>query len=139
MRTLLLALLAATTALLTGAGCAHRTRPTSGVGSRQDFVVYVVNKSGTQSVPVTIYVDGVRVEDRIYAPFASTKDRGEIRLRLPRGAHDVRAVVANLTGQTEVDLDHFMCNVIYYDQTTDPKERGGIVPPKLIVEQIGWC
>jgi hypothetical protein len=139
VRTLLLALLAATTALLTATGCAHRTPTVSGAGSRQDFVVYVFNKSGTQSVPVTIYVDGVRVEDRSYAPFASTQDRGEIRLRLPQGVHHVRAEVANMTEQTEVDLDHFMCQVIYYDETTDPKARGGVVPPNLVVQQIGEC
>ncbi len=46
--------------------------------------------------------------------------------------------MANLTEQTEIDLDHFMCTVIYYDETTDPKERPTRVP-KLIVEQIGWC
>ncbi len=73
MRSLLLALLAAT-ALLTGSGCAHRAPTSSGGGSRQDFLVYVSNKSGTQSVPVTIYVDGVCVEDR-----ATPRSRGPAR------------------------------------------------------------
>ena len=57
-------------------------------------------------MPVTIYVDGVCVEDRSYAPFSrsSTQARGEIRLRLPTGVHRVRAKVANLTAQTDVDV-----------------------------------
>lgn len=139
MRTLLLTVLAAAAALGTGAGCAHRTPTASGVGACQDFVVYVFNNSGTKSVPVTIYVDGVRVHDRTYAPFASTKDRGEIRLRLPRGAHHVRAEVANSTEQTEIDVDHFMCQVIYCDPSTDPKGHVGVAAPRLTVEQIGWC
>lgn len=139
MRMVLFAILVAGAALGTGTGCAHRTPAVSDVGSRQDFVVYVFNKSENQSVPVTIYVDGVRVAHRTYTPFASTKDRGEIRLRLPRGAHHVRAEAANLTEQTEIDVGHFMCQVIYYDASTDPKGHVGVAAPRLTVEQIGWC
>lgn len=136
MRVLLLAILGAATVLGTGAGCAHRL----GTGaSGRDLVVYVFNDSGTNSVPVTVWVDGVRVEERAYAPFAGTQDRGEIRLRLLPGPHTVRATVANLTRQTVVDREHCMCQVIYYDETTPPEVRHGPAEPTLGVEQIGWC
>lgn len=135
MRVPRLVVLLVIASLWIGAGCASRSTRLPEARSHRDLVVYVFNDSRTHSVPVTINVDGVCVETRTYAP----QERGELRLRRPHGVHRVRAVVASLTGQTEIDLDHFMCQVIYYDETTDPKDRGGVVPPHLTVGQIGWC